>query len=244
MYKLLVVDDEPQILEGVKCMLDWKRYGVERIEMALTYQEAIDKAVAVDPDIGLINELNTLHFRTRYLVMSGYNRFEYAQEALRSGAEDYLLKPVEREKLRLAVKKIIVRDLHGTLEEPEDGAPENDPVLGVPRGSFSTLTGRVLKLVREEYGQDISLKSIAGRFRMNSAYLGQVFLKETKMKFSRYLLSYRMLRARELILTQDDKISCVAGAVGFPDANHFYQQFRGYFNQSPLEMRNSGARKK
>lgn len=251
MYKLLIVDDEPQILEGVKYMLDWKSYGVEQIETALTFHEAIDKAVEFNPDIGLfdvcigdkfgyeiINQLNVLNLKTKYIMMSGYSRFEYAQQAIRCGAKDYLMKPIEREKLRAAIEDIIVNDLHGTLENTDGEVPDIDPVLHASRDSFSNLTSRILMLVQEEYGQDISLKSIAQRFKMNSTYLGQIFLKETNMKFSRYLLAYRMIRVKDMIINTDDKISYIACVGGFSNPNHFYTQFHEYYHCSPTDLRN------
>lgn len=250
MYKLLIVDDEPQILEGMKYTLNWEKYGIGQIETAMTYQEAVNKAVEMNPDIGLfdvcigdrfgydiINELNALHLKTKYVMISGYSEFAYAQKALRCGARDYLLKPVQREKLQPVVEKIIVQDLHGTLENLEKTEESIDPVLHVPCDLFSNLTNRIIVMIRAEYNQNINLKTVADKFKMNSTYLGQIFLKETHMKFSEYLLVYRMLRARDMILSTDEKISYIACAVGFSNLNYFYTRFHDYFNLSPMDLR-------
>lgn len=250
MYKLLIVDDETQILEGMKYTLNWAKYGVDEIETALSYGEAVEKAVKMKPDIGLfdvcigdkrgydiINELNALQLKTVYIMISGFNEFGYAQKAIRCGARDYLLKPVEREKLQPIVEKIIVQDLHGTLENISSNPVETDPVLGVRYDSLSNLVNRILIIVKSEYNQGMNLKTVADKFKMNSTYLGQIFLKETHLKFSEYLMVYRLLCAHDMILGTDKKISYIADSVGFSNANYFYMRFHDFFNLSPLDLR-------
>lgn len=250
MYKLLIVDDEPQILEGMKRSLDWERYGFSRIETSENYESAISKAVDFLPDLAIfdvcigkergydaIHRLNELRIPTKYIIMSGYAEFEYAQEAIRCGVKDYLLKPVERTKLQNVVEKIILEDLHGTLEGIDHDDLQMDPVLGVRYDNLSKLTNRILLMVKVEFSQNLNLKVVAERFRMNGTYLGQLFLKETQMKFSEYLMAYRMLRARDRIQATDEKISNIALSVGYPNLNYFYTHFHAFFEKSPSDLR-------
>ncbi|MBM7565201.1 response regulator transcription factor [Paenibacillus sacheonensis] len=250
MYKLLIVDDEPQILEGMKATLDWEKYGFGQIETSETYEGAIAKSVEFMPDLAIfdvcigkkrgydaIHKLNELRLPAKYIIMSGYGEFQYALEALRCGAKDYLLKPVDRTKLQHLVERIIVEDLHGTVEGADCGDLDMDPVLGVRYDSLSKLTNRILLIVKAEYDQNINLKSVAERFRMNGTYLGQLFLKEAHMKFSEYLMAYRMLRAQEHIQNTDEKIANIALSVGYPNVNYFYSHFHAYFGKSPSDLR-------
>ncbi|WP_068784571.1 response regulator transcription factor [Paenibacillus phocaensis] len=250
MYKLLIVDDEPQILEGMKRTLDWAEYGFHRIETSETRQDAIAKSVEIIPDIAIfdvcigpdlgyeiIHQLNELRLPTQYIIMSGYSEFEYAQAAIRCGVKDYLLKPVDRAKLQKVIEKIIVEDLQGSLEGVLRKDTNTDPILGLPYEELSKLTNRILLMVRAEYAQNLTLKSVAERFRMNSTYLGQLFLKETRMKFSEYLMAYRMLNAKERILATNEKISNIAHSVGYQNLNYFYTHFQGYFGMSPSDLR-------
>ncbi|MGG1612041.1 response regulator transcription factor [Paenibacillus sp. FSL K6-2441] len=250
MYKLLIVDDEPQILEGMKRTLNWEEYGFHLIETCETGAEAIAKSVEIMPDIAIfdvrigpdlgyeiIQKLNELRLPTKYIIMSGYSEFEYAQAAIRCGVKDYLLKPVDRSKLQKVIEKIIVEDLNGALDGVHKKDLNTDPILGIPYEELSKLTNRILLMVKAEYAQNITLKSVAERFRMNSTYLRQLFLKETHMKFSEYLMAYRMLQAKERILTTNEKISSIAHRVGYPNLNYFYTQFQGYFGMSPSDLR-------
>ncbi|TLS49259.1 response regulator [Paenibacillus antri] len=250
MYKLLIVDDEPQILDGIKRTLDWEKLGFGQIETSETCEGAIAKAVEFEPDLAIfdvcigkergytaIRKLNELRLPAAYIMMSGYSEFEYALEALHCGVKDYLLKPVERGKLQTLVERIIVEDLNGTLEDAHPDDRNVDPVLGMRYDSLSKLTNRILLMVKAEYDQNLNLKTVANRFRMNGTYLGQLFLKETQMKFSEYLMVYRMLRARDRIQTTDEKISTIALSVGYANLNYFYTHFQAYFNKSPSDLR-------
>lgn len=250
MYKLLIVDDEPQILEGIKRTLDWQRYGFHHIETCENKETAIHKAVELLPDVAIfdvcigkdrgydiIKKLNELRLPTQYIIMSGYSEFEYAQEAIRCGVKDYLLKPVERSKLQHVVEKIIVEELNGTLDGIHAKDLSIDPVLGVEYDSLSKLINRILLIVKSEYDQNLTLKSVAERFRMNSTYLGQLFLKEAHMKFSEYLMAFRMLHAQERIQTTDEKIASIALSVGYSNLNYFYTHFHSYFGKSPTDLR-------
>ena len=165
----------------------------------------------------LINCLNGMGVKSNYIMMSGYDDFQYACEALRCGAVDYLLKPLDKDQLQKRIEQVVVENLHGTVQL--EVRKNEDPILAM------------------EYGQHISLKSIADRFRMNATYLGQIFIKETDMKFSEYLMAYRMYVARERILNTDDKISSVAAEVGYSNMNYFYQHFHNYYDSTPSEMR-------
>lgn len=250
MYKLLIVDDEPQILEGMKRILDWEQYGFDQIETCDSTEMAISTAVDMIPDIAIfdvcigknlgydaISRLNEVHLPTKYIIMSGYSDFSYAQQAIRCGVKDYLLKPLERAKLQEIIEKIIVDDLHGTIGNPHVDLQHIDPVLMVHYDTLSKLVNRLLLLIKTEYAHNISLKSVADRFQMNSTYLGQLFIKETNMKFSEYLMSYRMLRAQELIQTTNEKIHWIALSVGYNNMNYFYTHFQSHFGKSPSDLR-------
>lgn len=249
MYTLLIVDDEPGILEGVKRLLDWKAFGFERIETAKTSLEVISRVLEWRPDVCLIDVrigndmgyelihcLKGLGLQSNYIMMSGYDEFSYACEAMRCGAMDYLLKPVEKKKLTECIRRLIVEKLHGTLPE-EEQQKSGDPVLEREYEELSPLIRKITMMVKVEYGGHISLKSIADRFKMNSTYLGQIFIKETGMKFSEYLMCYRLNEAKEKILYTNEKISVIASQVGYSNMNYFYQHFQSFYQTTPSAMR-------
>lgn len=248
MYTLMIVDDESAILEGISRLLDWKALGFDQIRTAKSSFEVISHVVDWKPDIclmdvcigneygyELITRLSEMGVRSNYIMMSGYDEFTYACEALRCGALDYLLKPIDGGKLLQRVRQIIIEKLNGTI--PEEVAGESDPILKRPYPEMSPLIRKIVMIVAMEYGQNLSLKNIADRFRMNPTYLGQIFIRETGMKFTEYLMMYRMQAARSRIIETDDKIAEIAAGVGYTNMNYFHRHFHNYYGVSPLKMR-------
>lgn len=249
MYTLLIVDDEPNILMGMKALIDWESYGVTRIETATNCADGLVRAVDTRPQLALIDvcvgkefgqdlvrRIKEAGVDCACVMMSGHREFGYACEALRCGAWDYLLKPIRADKLTSVVELIIREKLHGTVKKVSRDE-ETDPILQRKISELPTLISKLLAMVRAEYRQNITLKSIADRLRMNSTYLGQLFIKETGLKFSEYVMLYRLNTARDMILYTDEKISVIAEEVGYSNLNYFCTHFRNYFNMTPSEMR-------
>lgn len=250
MYKLLIVDDEVHILEGMKHIIDWERYNISTIYTENTFQGALMTAAAKQPEIGLfdvrigndkgyqlIEEIHGLGIPIFAIVMSGYEEFEYVQESLRQGAKDYLLKPVDRQRLEEVVEQIVVKELGGSIVNPPPDLEDIDPVTGKRYSEISQLGHRIVQMIHAGYSGDISLRSVGEVFQMNSTYLGQIFIQEMDMKFSEYLMAYRLQVAAEKIRTSNEKISTIAAEVGYNNMNYFYTHFRNYYNCSPTEMR-------
>ncbi len=251
MYRLLIVDDEPKIIEGIKLMLDWDAYGITQIVTATSYDEAVQKAMEFKPHIGIldvciddargydiIEKLNSFSLPTKYIMVSGYDEFEYARRAIHAGAKEYLMKPIDQRELSQAVEKIIVEDFKGSVRTDAVRDDESiDPVLSVPYSTLSNLTCKIILMVKGEYNKNINLKVIADKFKMNSNYIGQIFLKETHLKFSEYLMVYRLIQAKKKIENTPEKIYNIAHEVGYSNINYFYTHFRTYFGVSPSDLR-------
>lgn len=112
MYKMLIVDDEPLIRTGLKNMIEWEVYGIEIVGEAEDGMKAYQQIKALCPEIALIDismpnmsglELMELcsHLVSppSFIILSGYNDFEYVQTAIKYGAVNYLLKPVDQDEL-------------------------------------------------------------------------------------------------------------------------------------------------
>ena len=251
MYRLLIVDDEKEICENVKYLINWEDYGFSSIMTAASYQEAVNIAMDFMPHVALVDvklgdywgydlvdHLRTQGLKTVFCMLSGFDDTQYLRRSMQAGASDYLLKPISIAELRRFLEKAVVNDLKGRLPGSTPTQQELDPVLKVPYTSLSKITNKIILAVRTDYRNSLSLTTIADSFQMSSKYIGRIFLKDTGMKFSDYLTAYRMLEARRLLLGTREKISVIAGQVGFLQLNHFYIQFKNYFGVSPGALRN------
>lgn len=113
MYKVLIVDDEPFILDGLESMINWEEIGLEVAGKALDGAEAIklledininivitDIKMSNLSGIDLIKQTKGIRSNIKFIILSGYNDFEYVKEAVKLGIENYLLKPVNKEELK------------------------------------------------------------------------------------------------------------------------------------------------
>ena len=95
----------------------------------------------------------------------------------------------------------------------------------------------VVSYIRTHYSEEISLKTLAQKYRMNAAYLGQLFKSEVGEMFSEYLCRVRIEGAQELLRTTSLRSHEIAKKVGFGSANYFSNTFKKITGQYPSEYR-------
>ncbi len=119
MHKMLVVDDEYMILEGMKHLLPYHEYNVEIVYTAENAEEALDyfsqhtvDLVLTDvsmPDmtgLEMVRRMKEQSPDTHIIIMSGFQEFEYARKAISLGAMDYLLKPINKQELAKLLQQL------------------------------------------------------------------------------------------------------------------------------------------
>ena len=252
MYRLLIVDD-PESCAAIQSRIDWQSYGFTLVRTANSHAEGISLALDLHPHLTLLgaglslyrgyelaDHLRAIGLRSVFAILSADRDPELILQAMRSGAKDFLTKPLDEEELRTFVERVVVHDLGGSLSREDDLTGDVDPVLNIPCSELSKITNKIILIVRTGYRQSQTLTLIAERMHMSSKYIGRVFLKDTGMKFSEYLMACRMLEAKKLIMGTQEKISVIAGMVGYGQLNNFYIHFRNYFGVSPSALRNFG----
>ena len=117
---LVIVDDEVFIVEMMKAIIDWEGLGLVLAGTAYDGMEACKLIEAEKPDIVItdirlpgidgLGVVRTCYMREdhcRFIVISGYRQFEYAQTAMSYGVKEYLLKPIKEQDINRALKKMI-----------------------------------------------------------------------------------------------------------------------------------------
>lgn len=120
MYKLLIVDDEVLEREGLRDAVYWRDFGIERVECAENGQKALEMYPLYAPDIiitdirmpfmdglELTKNIREIDPSAIVILLSAYSEFKYAQEAIRTGVFDYILKPVEIDHLKDIIARAI-----------------------------------------------------------------------------------------------------------------------------------------
>lgn len=112
MLKVLIVDDEPIVRRGIKDTIAWHEYGFEIVGEAADGEEALEQIDLLCPDIiitdicmeaydglRLISNLRSTKPDIEIIILSGYEKFEYAKKAIESNVFAYLLKPIKNQDL-------------------------------------------------------------------------------------------------------------------------------------------------
>lgn len=131
MYKVLLVDDEYMITEGLKRLIPFDKWGMEVVATANHADDALDyvREHPVDivisdvnmPDktgLEMIGEMKELLPNVYYILLSGYQEFDYVKKAMNLNVVDYLVKPVDKVELERLLEKI-ASQLGEKSHEPE-----------------------------------------------------------------------------------------------------------------------------
>lgn len=132
MYKVLFVDDEKGVLDYLPLAIDWKKLDITELFISQDAREALEIVKQQHPNIAIVDVempgMDGLEFcrearkicpEIKFVILSAYDRFDYAKRAIRIGVDDYLLKPVDEEELAALMTKI-VKQLSGTRKEQQN----------------------------------------------------------------------------------------------------------------------------
>ncbi|MBM6614488.1 response regulator transcription factor [Desemzia sp. RIT804] len=119
MYKVLIVDDEPIVREGLEWIIEWEKYNYQIIDTAENGKEGLEKIRSLKPDlvvtdirmpeingIEMIRQARNEDIDCECIILSGHSDFSYAQEAIELGMLSYLLKPIDEDELIRSLSKI------------------------------------------------------------------------------------------------------------------------------------------
>lgn len=131
MYKVLIVDDERIIREGIRNSLDWESYGLSVCGIAENGLEAYEIIKKYNPNIvitdikmpgmdglELISKVHQELPGIVFIILSGYGEFEFANKAMKFGVKHYLLKPCDEDEI-LPVLQNVISELKAKEEKEQ-----------------------------------------------------------------------------------------------------------------------------
>jgi two-component system, response regulator YesN len=182
--------------------------------------------------LDLIREVHDAFPRVKILIISGYDNFEYAQAAIKYGVSDYILKPIDREKLQDVLQRLLIR-----LEKDEKKFRDSHAYLTERSGQESLVNG-VAEYMVNHFSEELSIGRLSSSFRVHPSYLTRVFKKHRGKAPLQYLQELRMNEAKRLLRSHPDMcIKEVAGALGYFDQSYFSRAFKKITGFTPQEYR-------
>lgn len=210
MIKVLLVDDEQFIRQGLRQLIDWNTYGFEVVaeaENGIQAMEIIENTdielVFVDirmpgmTGIEMIESLQNKIFRPlHFVILTGYSDFEYVRTALRLQVVDYMLKPVQEEeliKILLRINSEYVKEQNAENEKYEyhvskllAGKYSEDDILAVREKLIESDTFRYISFEFDRYQK--SFMSLSRQERIEQQKLLMKYLQERLGSFSYHVI--------------------------------------------------------
>lgn len=249
MYRVVLIDDEKIIVDGLTRVIKWEDYNCEVVGAA--YDAAGGAALIrrlkphiVFTDIKMPDQdgltmlagLKSEFPEMQIAVLTGYRDFNYAQEAIKLGVTRFLLKPSKMDELHEALSAMKER-----LDKlpPDAAAGEDEPCLDRHAGSF--IVNQATAYIEEHYAQKLTLQEVADKCYVSQWHLSKLINKYTGNTFYELLNNVRIEKAKALLNDPKLKIGDIVDMVGYSDAAHFSRVFKRIVGVSANEYRNTSA---
>lgn len=258
MFKVLIADDEPDVCRLIGHLIEWDLNGLVSAGTAENGSVCLKRIREERPDIvitdirmpgmdglELIRQVKEEGFTCRFVIISGYQQFEYARRALRYDVEDYLLKPVGKRELNDCLKRIVERlgaedaETEAAARERggwKEGAEAPGHAVGEP-GRESRPVRLAKQYIGRHYMEQIRLSEISEMVYMNPSYFSTVFKKEIGISFSDYVIEQRIEAAKRLLRESGCSVREIAERVGYTETAYFSRLFKKQVGIKPSQYR-------
>ena len=243
MYKIVIIDDEPIIVEGLARTMPWNEWeclvagtAYDGVEGQRLIRNVKPNLVITDISMPGMNGLNMIaRLKAEFpdmeiSILTGFREFEYAQKAIKLGVTRLILKPSTIREIEEAVTTM-VSNLKNKNIRTESEETESNSV-----NSF--IVKNALKYIQENYTRKITLAEVADRTYVSQWYLSKLLNKHTGKSFSDILNQIRISVAKDLLKNPSMRIGNIAEEVGFIDIAHFSRVFKKFEGCSANEYRN------
>lgn len=237
--KVLVAEDEDIIRRGVVKYIQLHTDRFDTVYEAENGQETLDIILKYRPDIVLLDiqmpkmdgitimqKLSKTNIHPLVVILSGYDEFSYAQNALRYGAKEYLLKPVRASDILQCLNKLA--DKYLSTENKE-----NSNTSDIENGFVS----EAKNYIEEHYSESLTVADVAEKIGISSGYLSTIFNQELGLGFAEYLNGLKVEHACVYLEQNYLKVYEIAYKVGFHDEKYFTKVFKKIKGMTPKDYR-------
>ena len=234
MIKVMIADDERMVRRTLKAVGKWEENGMEIVGEAQNGIEALEILENEKPDVlfldmrmpglsgsEILERLGQKEEKPITVIVSGYDEFEYARTALKYGAVDYILKPIERNAFNRLLERIAEK-----IKDAGEGKSAFAP--------YKDVAQRIKEDIEEEYAKDISLTYYAESYYMNKEVLSRLFKKKYGVGITAFINHVRLEQAK-VLLSLGYSSTRSAEIVGYHDVNYFSRIFKKTYGMTPSE---------
>lgn len=257
MYKVVIIDDEPIIVDGLSRVIQWDKFDCRVVGTAFDGREGMEVIDEKKPDIvfsdiampqmqglQMIEALREEYPDMMFTVLTGFRDFDVAQMAINLGVCRFLLKPSRlgdiEEAIQFMTDTLDRRNEHScclecNVRKEELGEKEVMEDEG-KAGNF--LVKNALEYLDTHYAEKLTLSELADKMYVSQWHLSKLLNGHTKKSFNELLNEARIREAQWLLTDFSLRVGDIAEMVGFVDIAHFSRVFKKYTGLSANEYRN------
>jgi len=254
MYNVMLIDDEPIILQGMSKVIPWESYDCKVIATAEDGMEGLKMMAQHHPDmiitdiampgmdgLKMIAAIRSEYPDTVVSILTGYRDFDYAQQAIRLGVTRFLLKPSSMEEVQEAVETMCQKldKMKQYVKPAEAVREEEEPILSQGNEAGSFIVENAIAYMEKNYLSKLTLAEVADQCYVSQWHLSKLLNKHASQSFSDILNRVRIREAKKLLPNPALRIGDVAEMVGFLDMAHFSRVFKKLEGVSANEYRNN-----
>lgn len=246
MYKIVVVEDEKRVRQGIIMGTDWSKINCIVMGEAENGEEGVEIIRKCRPDIvitdirmprmmgiEMIEKVYELGLEPRVIFLTAYDDFAYAQQAVKLGAADYLLKPFKDGELESTIQKLIEKNRRDTERKEQ-----HNQELRLDAGDKSKYIMDAIAYVDENYANpNISVRAVADHLGISEGHLSHLFRKETDSTLMAFVTKRRMRAAMSMLQDYRHKVYEVAEQVGYRNITYFSATFKNMWAFRPRNIR-------
>ncbi|MGN1033090.1 MAG: response regulator [Intestinibacter sp.] len=219
MIKTIIVDDEPAVVSIIKYFVEKKNLPLDIVATASRGDEGIELIKKLNPQLVFLDikmpvvdgfEVMKSVSNTKFIVITAFESFEYAQKSLRLGAKDIILKPIEFKQLTASINR----------------------VMGWKFTSNNTVND-IIQYIHSNYDKKIELKIIAANLYLSPDYISKLFKAHMGITINKYINKVRIDKAIELFDNKELSVKEVATMTGYDSLNNFYKNFKNATGKTP-----------
>ncbi|NLU07331.1 response regulator [uncultured Clostridium sp.] len=244
MYRLLIADDETLERQAMKLVLKRTFKNLDIVEDAKTGDEAILLAKKYSPHIIIMDikmpnkngleaqrEISKFLPDVKTIILTAYDDFNFAQDAIKLGVKDYILKPAKPSELKNSINKILT-----SIKKENSNftaASVNSNKTDLDKNTIHA----AIDFINQNFSKDINLENTATKVHLSPQYFSRYFKYNTGVNFIDYLSRIRIKESKRLLTTTEKSIRSIALSVGYTDPAYFSKVFAKHEGLSPNKYR-------
>jgi len=243
LINLVICDDNKATADMIAQNINWESIGCRVSAVNYDGEQGLTSIIKYKPDL-IITDINMPGLdglemiklsqeknpSVKFIFITAHDNFEYAHEAIKLHAFDYLLKPFAQTELFYAVSRVVEEIVESRKQET---------VISIYKNENTPFhVKRIIKYLENHLSENISLETLSKEFKISSSHIGKSIKQFTGKSYSQLMIDLRLKKAKFLLSNPQYNINEISEMVGYKNYISFYKMFLREYKIPPTDYRN------